>query len=140
MPLLSSGPSPKVAEDPTLDPSSMLTSARRLLSKTCAGTIHQSPNKPFSTCLRSPAKPAPVMPARSDEEASAKAAAAPLHPQHNIKDEVVETQSLSEQCERVHRRVCDLLERPPGSERVRQVQQQTRISLGVIGQALEKYR
>ncbi|KAK4494725.1 hypothetical protein PRZ48_014081 [Zasmidium cellare] len=76
--------------------------------------------------------------ARSDEEASAKASA-PLHADHNIKDEVVETQSLSEQCARVHKRVVDLLERQPGSERVRQIQQQTRISLDVIGEALKKY-
>lgn len=80
---------------------------------------------------------------RSDEKASAKAAAAaaaPLHANHNLKDEVVETQLLSEQCERVHKRVCEMLEKEPGSERVRQVQQQTRLSLGVIGEALEKYR
>lgn len=78
----------------------------------------------------------------SDEKASAKAAAAaaPLHADRNLKDEVVETQLLSEQCERVHKRVCELLEKQPGSEGVRQVQQQTRISLGVIGEALEKYR
>lgn len=116
---------------PSASSQSMLTSTRRLLSKTCAISPFSAHNS-RSTCLKASVMPA----ARTDESAKA----APLHPDRSLKDEVAETQSLAEQCERVHKRVCELLERPPGSERVRQVQQQTRISLGVIGEALEKYR
>lgn len=72
--------------------------------------------------------------ARSDEEASAKITSS--------LDNGVEhgaTKSLAEQCERVHKRVWELLKREPGTSRVREVQRQTRISLGVIGEALERY-
>ncbi|EME40961.1 hypothetical protein DOTSEDRAFT_157982 [Dothistroma septosporum NZE10] len=70
---------------------------------------------------------------RSDEGTSAKATATPL------KKEIKPTQSLAEQCERIHKRVYELLGRQPTTDRIKEVQKQTRISLGVIGEALERY-
>jgi FAD synthetase len=58
-----------------------------------------------------------------------------------VKDEIEETQNLAEQCERVHKKVYDFLDRKaePGS-RIEQVQRQTRESLAVIAEALQRYR
>lgn len=75
------------------------------------------------------------MPAVRDEEASA------ISNSNGglIKDDVAPTQSLQEQCERVHGKVYAFLGREARTERLRSVQEQTRISLGVIGEALGRY-
>lgn len=46
---------------------------------------------------------------------------------------------LGDLCERVHGRVMKFLETKGGNENIRSAQDQTRISLGVIGEALERY-
>lgn len=56
----------------------------------------------------------------------------------NDKDDVY--QDLAEACRNVHDRVYEFLERKPRSERIEQVQRMTRESLGVIEEALEKFR
>lgn len=48
--------------------------------------------------------------------------------------------SFPEACEKVHAKVETFLNREPKNERVKAVQLQTRRSLGVIGEALERYR
>lgn len=56
----------------------------------------------------------------------------------NDKDDVY--QDLAEACRNVHGRVYEFLERKPRSERIEQVQRMTRESLGVIEEALDKFR
>lgn len=58
---------------------------------------------------------------------------------HSLEDEISPSQNLSEQCERVNKRVYDFLNRAPSDEKVESVQRMTRESLGVIEQALERY-
>ena len=45
-----------------------------------------------------------------------------------------------EQCARIHDRIAAFLDKEDVSDRVKSVQEQTRIALGVIDQALEQYR
>jgi hypothetical protein len=49
------------------------------------------------------------------------------------------TSSLEAVCEDLHRRVTAFLKKPPDSDLTRTVQEQTRISIGVIEKALKDY-
>lgn len=53
---------------------------------------------------------------------------------------VGKTTSLTEECARVHERVHAFLARAPRTKRIEQAQQQTRESLAIIGDALQRYR
>lgn len=64
-----------------------------------------------------------------EEDASASSATAPAS-----------TSSLEAICEDVHRRVSAFLDRPADSDLTRRVQEQTRISIGVIEKALNDYK
>ncbi|CAK4031423.1 FAD synthase [Lecanosticta acicola] len=78
--------------------------------------------------------------AHSHEEASATTPTAPSTVSNGpIREDVAPTQALPEQCARVHGKVYDLLKREPRTERIREVQRQTRISLRVLGDALQRY-
>lgn len=48
--------------------------------------------------------------------------------------------SLPEVCARVHARVEAFLAAEPATERLRHVQEQSRLSLNILGEALERYR
>lgn len=49
-------------------------------------------------------------------------------------------QALPELCARVHQRVQAFLNAEPATERLRRVQHQSRLSLRILGEALERYR
>lgn len=49
-------------------------------------------------------------------------------------------QALPELCARVHQRVEAFLGAEPATERLRRVQDQTRLSLKILEEALERYR
>lgn len=57
-----------------------------------------------------------------------------------VKIDVGRTESLAEECKRVHERVHAFLARAPRTKRVEQAQRQTRESLEIIGEALQRYR
>lgn len=48
--------------------------------------------------------------------------------------------ALPELCALIHTKLQRFLDEPPRNERIREVQKQTVTSLGVIGEALSKYR
>lgn len=138
----------------------MLLQSSRFLSrsaatKTCRAATHHlrccyNSNQPSSSASRTrppldPASPATtsictkVMPA-GDESAATAGDGFTSNNVTPVKDEIEPTQSLAEQCERVHKRVYEFLERKTGSSRVEQVQRQTRESLAVVEEALQKFR
>lgn len=49
-------------------------------------------------------------------------------------------QALPELCAQVHARVAAFLRTEPGTERLRNVQQQSRLSLRILEEALDRYR
>ena len=57
-----------------------------------------------------------------------------------VKDFLMPTEALPERCAKVHAKVQALLDAEPRTQRLEQVQRQTRISLAVIAEALERYR
>ncbi|SMY27913.1 unnamed protein product [Zymoseptoria tritici ST99CH_1A5] len=137
----------------------MLLQSSRFLSrsaatKTCRAATHHlrccyNSNQPSSSASRTrppldPASPATtsictkVMPA-GDESAATAGDGFTSNNVTPVKDEIEPTQSLAEQCERVHKRVYEFLERKTGSSRVEQVQRQTRESLAVVEEALQKF-
>lgn len=64
-----------------------------------------------------------------EEDASPSSATTPASPKR----------SLEAVCDDLHRQVTAFLSRPPDSELVRKVQEQTRVSIGIIEKALNDY-
>lgn len=101
--------------------------SRMLLFPRSLRTLRIPKSRRFHTCSRR-VMPEPVIGVRSDSHGST--ATITQDP----------PQALPELCARVHQKLEAFLRKKPGSERVRGVQDQSRLSLRILEEALERYR